>query len=70
MVAIEPFSLGPRQTLVLNTAAIPGAGGIGGAITIAHDGRYGDLLGKTVAVEPATGFSFDSPLEARPTVPW
>jgi uncharacterized repeat protein (TIGR01451 family) len=70
LAAIEPISLGPRQTLVLNTAAIPGAGGIGGAITLAHDGRYGDLLGKTVALEPATGFSFDSALEVRPTVGW
>jgi uncharacterized repeat protein (TIGR01451 family) len=70
VVAVEPFSLSPRQTLVLNTAAIPGAGGTGGAITIAHDGRYGDLFGKTVALEPATGFSFDSVLEVRPTVPW
>jgi hypothetical protein len=66
LAAIEPISLSPKQTLVLNTAAIPGAGGIGGAITIAHDGRYDDLSGKTVALEPGTGFSFDSALEVRP----
>jgi uncharacterized repeat protein (TIGR01451 family) len=70
LAAVEPISLSPRQTLVLNTAAIPGAGGTGGSITIAHDGRYGDLSGKTVALEPATGFSFDSALEVRPTVAW
>jgi uncharacterized repeat protein (TIGR01451 family) len=66
MVAAQAFSLAAKQTLVLNTAAVPGAGGVGGAITIAHDGRYGDLSGKTVALEPATGFSFDSALEPRP----
>jgi hypothetical protein len=42
-----------------------GANGIGGAVTIAHDGRYGDLTAKTVALEPATGFSFDSPALPR-----
>jgi uncharacterized repeat protein (TIGR01451 family) len=66
LVAIEPFTLTAKETLLLNTAAVPGAGGVGGAITIAHDGRYGDLSGKTVALEPATGFSFDAVLEARP----
>jgi uncharacterized repeat protein (TIGR01451 family) len=65
LVAVQAFALSPKETLVLNTATVPGAGGVGGAITIAHDGRYGDLSGKTVAVEPATGFSFDSPLEPR-----
>jgi uncharacterized repeat protein (TIGR01451 family) len=66
LVAVHAFALSPKQILVLNTATVPGAGAVGGAITIAHDGRYGDLSGKTVAVEPATGFSFDSPLEPRP----
>ena len=36
-----------------------------GAMTIVHNGRYGDLSGKTVALEPATGFSFDSPMIPR-----
>jgi hypothetical protein len=39
--------------------------GVGGALTIANDGRYGDLSGKTVALEPSTGFSFDSPMIPR-----
>jgi len=63
LVGIHAFSLDPHATLVLNTGAI--ASGLSGAITIAHDGRYGDLLGKTVALEPSTGFSFDSPLVPR-----
>jgi hypothetical protein len=60
-----PFSLTSKQLLVLNTSTVPGAGGVGGAVTVAHDGRYGDLSGKTVALEPATGFSFDSPMLPR-----
>jgi hypothetical protein len=61
----QSFSLPAKNTLVLNTATVPGAGGVGGAITLANDGRYGDLTGKTVALEPATGFSFDSPMVPR-----
>ena len=30
------------------------------------DGRYGALAGKMISLEPATGFSFDSPLTYRP----
>jgi hypothetical protein len=65
LVATQPFTLAGKALTVLNTATVPGANGIGGAVTIAHDGRYGDLSGKTVALEPATGFSFDSPMLPR-----
>ena len=64
-VAVHSFALAPKATLVLNTATVPGASGVSGALTVAHDGRYSDLSGKTVALEPATGFSFDSALEPR-----
>ena len=64
-VGNRTFSLTAKQLIVLNTATVPGANGIGGAVTIAHNGRYGDLSGKTVALEPATGFSFDSPMLPR-----
>ena len=58
--AIHTFSLLPTRTaLVLNTA--PVAPGVGGTVTIAHDGGYGALAVKAVALEPSTGFSFDSP---------
>ena len=62
-VGVSAFTLDAKQLSVLNTAPITGA--IGGAVTIAHDGRYGDLSAKTVALEPATGFSFDSPALPR-----
>jgi hypothetical protein len=54
------------RTLALNAAAVPGLAGKVGPITVSHDGRYGDLTDKTVALEPATGFSFGSPMIARP----
>ena len=57
------FSLAPKNTLVLQTNTI--APGESGAITVTHNGRYGDLAGKAVALEPATGFSFDSPMLPR-----
>jgi hypothetical protein len=30
-----------------------------------HDAPYGALAGKGVALEPATGFAFDSPMVPR-----
>ena len=62
-IANTPFTLAAKAVNVLNTATI--APGAGGAVTVTHDGRYGDLSGKTVALEPATGFSFDSPMLPR-----
>jgi hypothetical protein len=59
----QSFVLGPKNLVVFNTATV--APGVGGSVTIAHDGRYGDLSAKTVALEPATGFSFDSPALPR-----
>jgi hypothetical protein len=61
----EPVNLPAKQILVLNTATIAAVNGQSGAVTVTHDGRFGDLSGKTVALEPATGFSFDSPMIAR-----
>jgi hypothetical protein len=63
LVATQSFTLASKNLMVLNTATV--APGIGGAVTIANDGRYGDLSAKTVALEPSTGFSFDSPALPR-----
>ena len=64
LLATSPFSLAAKATLVLNTSTVvPGSSG---AITLSNNGRYGDLSGKTVALEPATGFSFDTPMLHRP----
>jgi hypothetical protein len=56
-------SLDPRGSYVLDTSAI--APGSGGSITVANSGRYAQLAGKAVALEPATGFTFDTALETR-----
>jgi hypothetical protein len=61
----EPVTVAPKNLLVLNTSTIPAVNGQSGAVTLTHDGRFGDLAGKTVALEPATGFSFDSPMLTR-----
>jgi hypothetical protein len=62
-IAAQPFVLAPKALTVFNTSnAAPGQGG---AVSVSHNGRYGDLAGKTVALEPATGFSFDSPMLPR-----
>jgi hypothetical protein len=61
----EPVALSSRQTLVLDTSTMAALQGQAGSLTISHDGRYGALVGKAVAVEPATGFTFDTALESR-----
>jgi parallel beta-helix repeat protein len=63
-VASSTFSLAPRGVQAIATsAAAPGAGG---SMTVSNNGRYGQLAGKAVAVEPATGFTFDTELRPRP----
>jgi hypothetical protein len=62
-LASQGFSLAAKQTFVFNTATV--AGGFSGAMTITQNGRFGDLQGKSVALEPSTGFSFDTPMSYR-----
>ncbi|MBP6439635.1 MAG: hypothetical protein KA280_09215 [Thermomonas sp.] len=57
-VASAPLNLAPKALQVLNTSTI--APGSSGSITIVHDSGYGGLSAKSVALEPATGFSFDT----------
>ncbi|MET0556056.1 MAG: hypothetical protein ABW221_23660 [Vicinamibacteria bacterium] len=40
--------------------------GQSGHVTIGHDGGYGGLVVKAVAIEPATGFTFDTPGASLP----
>jgi len=62
-VTTVPFTLFARQATVINLATVNGgvANGTSGTITITHNGRYGQLAVKAVALEPSTGFSFDTP---------
>jgi hypothetical protein len=66
LLATAPLALAPRAVGVLNTLSLAALGGRSGSVSITHDGPYGALAGKAVALEPATGFSFDSPLIDKP----
>jgi hypothetical protein len=61
-----PFTLGPKAAQITNAGTIAGVNGTSGTVTVSHTGRYGDLAGKVVALEPATGFSFDTLAVSRP----
>ena len=65
LLASRPFGLGPHASPGAErvTTLVPGSAG---TITVTHDGGYGVLAGKAVAIEPATGVSFDTPLTVRP----
>jgi hypothetical protein len=53
-------SYSPRETLVLNTSSLAFATGQSGSVHISHTCGYGALSGKAVALEPSTGFTFDT----------
>jgi hypothetical protein len=59
------FTIPPRGSVLFNTSAL-GLAGFSGTATVTHDGPYGGLAGKAVALEPATGYSFDTPMLLRP----
>jgi hypothetical protein len=61
---VGPTTIPARGLQVFATATVlPGQSG---SVRITHDCGYGGLSGKAVALEPATGFTFDTPLVARP----
>jgi len=65
ILGLQPFTLAERGLLVLNSGAVPGAAGQSGSVLVSHDGGYGALAGKAVALEPATGFTFDTLMVPR-----
>ena len=62
----QPLGLVPRGSVVVLTSSIPVLAGQSGSITVIHDGGFDALAGKAVALEPATGYSFDSVARSRP----
>lgn len=58
------FSIAANAGFVRNTSL--DAPGVGGSVTVTNDSGYGAVAGKAVAVEPATGFTFDTALSCRP----
>jgi hypothetical protein len=66
LVGSATLILAPRETRALNTATVAGVAGQSGSIIISNTARYGDLSGKAVAVEPSTGFTFDTAMVPKP----
>lgn len=66
LLGSQIINLSPRQSTSLNTSTVAGVSGQGGAITISHTAGFGGLAGKTVALDPANGFSFDALMIYRP----
>jgi hypothetical protein len=58
----EPLSIEPNAVRVFNTATVSGLVGQSGSARVVHFGGRGALAGKGVALEPATGFTFDTAL--------
>jgi hypothetical protein len=65
-IFIQGFTIEGHGLMVFNTAASPQVAGLSGSILIFHTAGYGGLSGKAVALEPATGFTFDTQLVAKP----
>ena len=62
-LASQAVFIAPQGTFVLNTSTI--VAGQAGSATFSNDAPYGALTGKAVAVEPATGFTFDTAMVPR-----
>jgi hypothetical protein len=59
-----PLDFTPGQLLVFNLGElVPDKSG---SVRIVHTCGYGGLSGKAVSIEPATGFTFDTEMVARP----
>jgi hypothetical protein len=61
LLATNATAVAAKGLAVVSTSAIGALAGQAGSLTIVHDGAYGSLNVKAVALEPATGFSFDTP---------
>jgi hypothetical protein len=66
LLATHSASVASHGTSVVSTSTIPGLAGVGGSVIVTNTGGYGVLSGKAVALEPSTGFTFDTPMVARP----
>jgi hypothetical protein len=66
LLASVAVPLGPKGVGLVNTSTIAALAGTSGSVTVTHDAPYGGLVGKAVALEPATGFSFDPPMVSKP----
>lgn len=65
-LATAPLSVPATGLQVVSTAAISALVGQSGSAVITHTGGYAALAGKAVALEPGTGFSFDTVISEIP----
>jgi hypothetical protein len=63
---VEPLNVPVHGVQVVQGGAIGALAGQSGSAAIVHTGGYGALGGKAVALEPATGFTFDTPIVPVP----
>jgi hypothetical protein len=66
LLASHAVSIGAHGTAVINTPSIPGVAGVAGSMVLTNSGGYGGLSGKAIALEPSTGFTFDTMMVSRP----
>lgn len=66
LLATHAFSIPQHGLASVQTAAIPSLAGRSGSAQVAHTGGYAALTGKAVALEPATGFTFDTAVTPVP----
>ena len=62
LVHTHALSVPANGLLVLPTGSIAQLAGQNGSAHVAHTGGRGALSGKAVALEPGTGFTFDTPM--------
>lgn len=60
VVGFSQDTMEPGVTRVISLPTVPGLAGTKGSAQIAHTCGVGGISGKLVAMEPATGFSFDT----------
>jgi len=65
LLASQAVTIAAHGTAVVNTGGIAGLAGQGGAIIVTSTGGYAGLSGKAVALEPSTGFTFDTMMAPR-----
>jgi hypothetical protein len=66
LLAETPVNVPQFGVQVIQTASNPALSGGSGSALIAQLGGYGALAGKAVALEPATGFTFDTAITPVP----
>jgi hypothetical protein len=61
-LAGQTFTLAPRASATIFGFNIPALANQSGAVTVTHDGPYAAVVGKSVMLDAAGGFAFESTL--------